>query len=44
MAVGDLGHKVICEIAFQELNKARKEVIRLIKKDPKFKFFGRQRP
>ena len=30
-AWGDLGHRVICQIAFQELNdKARNEVIRLI--------------
>ncbi len=32
-AWGDLGHKIICQIAFQELNeKARKKVIRLIPK------------
>ena len=30
-AWGDLGHKIICQIAFEELNdKARNEVIRLI--------------
>ena len=30
-AWGDLGHKIICQIAFQELNdRARAEVIRLV--------------
>jgi len=33
-AWGDLGHKIICQIAFEELNdKARNEVIRLIALD-----------
>jgi hypothetical protein len=40
-AWGDLGHKIICEIAFQELNDtARREVRRLIRLDPDFNFFA----
>ena len=36
-ARGDLGHRVICQIAFQELNdRARNEVIRLIALDAPF--------
>jgi S1/P1 Nuclease len=39
-AWGDLGHKIVCQIAFQELNdKARAEVIRLIALDEKFDSF-----
>jgi hypothetical protein len=39
-AWGDLGHRVICQIAFQELNnKARSEVIRLIALDGIFDSF-----
>src|SRR5215469_5038641 len=39
-AWGDLGHKIICQIAFQELNeKARNEVIRLISLDATFDSF-----
>jgi len=39
-AWGDLGHKIICQIAFQELNeRARKEVIRLIGLDATFYSF-----
>jgi len=39
-AWGDLGHKIICQIAFQELNdKARNEVIRLIALDATFDSF-----
>jgi len=39
-ACGDLGHRVICQIAFQELNDtARNEVIRLIALDPTFDSF-----
>jgi hypothetical protein len=37
---GDLGHKVVCQIAFQELNdRARTEVIRLIALDATFDSF-----
>jgi hypothetical protein len=40
-AWGDLGHKIICEIAFQELNDAaRREVRRLIRLDPEFSLFS----
>ena len=40
-AWGDVGHKVVCEIAFQELtDRARAEVIRLIRKDQEFKAFS----
>jgi S1/P1 Nuclease len=40
-AWGDLGHKIICEVAFQELNgTARFEVRRLIRLDPDFSFFS----
>ena len=40
-AWGDLGHKIICQTAFQELNdKARNEVIRLIALDDTFKSFA----
>src|SRR5215813_9993746 len=39
-AWGDVGHKIICQIAFQELNdKARNEVIRLIALDATFDTF-----
>jgi len=37
---GDLGHKIVCQIAFQELNdKARTEVVRLIALDEAFDSF-----
>jgi nuclease S1 len=40
-AWSDVGHKIVCEIAFQELNaKARREVTRLIHRDPEFKVFA----
>jgi hypothetical protein len=40
-AWGDVGHKVVCEIAFQELSdRGRAEVVRLIRKDPEFKTFS----
>ena len=40
-AWGDVGHKVVCEIAFHELtDHARAEVVRLIKKDTEFKAFS----
>ena len=40
-AWGDVGHKVVCEIAFHELtDKARAEVIRLVRKDTEFKAFS----
>ena len=40
-AWGDLGHKAVCEIAFQGLNqKAKQEVVRLIRTDPDFKKFS----
>jgi len=39
-AWGDLGHRTICQIAFQELNDiARAEVIRLIALDAMFDSF-----
>jgi S1/P1 Nuclease len=39
-AWGDLGHKIVCQIAFQELNaKVRAEVVRLIASDEKFDSF-----
>jgi len=39
-AWGDLGHRVICQIAFQELNdKARAEVVCLIALDERFQSF-----
>ena len=39
-AWGDLGHKIVCQIAFQELNnKARAEVARLIALDETFDSF-----
>jgi hypothetical protein len=39
-AWGDLGHKIVCQIAFQELNdKARAEVVRLIALDTSFDSF-----
>jgi len=38
---GDLGHKIVCEIAFQELNEtARRAVLRLMRKDSEFRFFA----
>jgi len=38
---GDLGHRIVCEIAFQELNdKARAEVLRLIQLDQEFRTFS----
>jgi len=40
-AWGDVGHRVICEIAFRELNeRARGEVIRLIRRDTEFRVFS----
>src|SRR5262245_28510094 len=40
-AWGDVGHKVVCEIAFQELTgRARGEVVRLIRKDSQFRAFS----
>ena len=42
LAWGDLGHQIICEIAFQELSdEARKEVKRLIETDGTFSTFSR---
>jgi len=39
-AWGDLGHKIICQIAFEELNeRVRNEVIRLIALDATFNSF-----
>ena len=41
LGLGDLGHKTVCEIAFQELNdKAKREVRRLIRIDPEFTTFA----
>ena len=40
-AWGDTGHRIICEIAFQELNpRARAEVNLLIRLDPEFNRFS----
>jgi hypothetical protein len=40
LAWGDLGHRIICEIAFQELNgTARERVKQLIQRDPQFDTF-----
>jgi S1/P1 Nuclease len=40
-AWGDLGHKIVFEIAFQELNDpARQDVRRLIRRDPEFTLFS----
>jgi hypothetical protein len=41
-AWGDMGHAIICEIAFQELNSpAREAVQRLIQQDPDFRLFSK---
>src|SRR2546423_5413857 len=41
-AWGDLGHSIMCEIAFQELNpQAREAVLRLIRQDPDFTLFSK---
>jgi nuclease S1 len=41
-AWGDMGHAIICEIAFQELNPpAREAVQRLIQQDPDFRLFSK---
>jgi hypothetical protein len=41
-AWGDMGHVIICEIAFQELNAhARDAVQRLIQQDPDFRLFSK---
>jgi hypothetical protein len=41
-AWGDMGHHIICEIAFQELNpQAREAVQRLIRQDPDFTLFSK---
>src|SRR5262245_39625340 len=38
---GDLGHRIVCELAFHELNeKARREVIRLIRTDQESRTFS----
>jgi hypothetical protein len=40
-AWGDTGHQIVCEIAFQEMSRAaRDEVVRLIRKDPEYRFFN----
>jgi hypothetical protein len=40
-AWGDIGHQIICEIAFQELNtQAQTAVMRLIQRDPEFSTFS----
>ena len=40
-AWGDVGHKIVCEIAFHELSdRARAEVLRLIRKDTEFSVFS----
>jgi hypothetical protein len=41
LAWGDLGHRIICEIAFQELNdSARERVKAMIRRDPEFDTFA----
>jgi hypothetical protein len=41
LAWSDVGHKIVCEIAFQELNpKARRAVTRLMHRDREFKIFA----
>jgi hypothetical protein len=41
-AWGDMGHAIICEIAFQELNpQAREAVQRLIQQDPDFTLYSK---
>lgn len=41
-AWGDLGHEVVCEIAFQELKpSAQAEVMELIQTDPEFRTFAK---
>ena len=41
-AWGDLGHEIICEIAFQELSRtARRNVKRLMKLDEEYKLFSK---
>jgi S1/P1 Nuclease len=41
LAWGDMGHRIICEIAFQELNDtARQRVKALIRRDPEFDTFA----
>jgi hypothetical protein len=41
LAWGDLGHRIICEIAFQELNDtARERVKAMIRHDPEFNAFA----
>jgi S1/P1 Nuclease len=41
LAWGDLGHRIICEIAFQELEPtARDRVKELIRRDPEFDTFA----
>ena len=40
-AWGDVGHKIVCEIAFHELNDtARAKVTELIGRDPEFQSFA----
>jgi S1/P1 Nuclease len=41
LAWGDIGHRIICEIAFQELNdKARERVKAMIRRDAEFDTFA----
>jgi hypothetical protein len=41
LAWGDLGHRIICEIAFQELKApARERVNAMIRQDPEFDSFA----
>ena len=40
-AWGDIGHRVVCEIAFQELNRtARRAVVALMRSDPDYRSFS----
>jgi hypothetical protein len=41
LAWSDIGHRIICEIAFQELNeRARERVKAMIRRDPEFNTFA----
>jgi hypothetical protein len=41
LAWGDIGHRIICEIAFQELEPAMRERVKaMIRRDPEFDTFA----
>ena len=41
LAWGDLGHRIICEIAFREMDDGPREQVKaMIRRDPEFRLFA----